>query len=119
MARGFLTATALTATTMLTVAGCGEHGLFGEIHTVSVEVTGTGGHADEVTAVGIGVDGPQRDVALPWKVSTKSEFLPTSVKTTPAKGQTLTCRIVVDGKVVVTATSRPGAPVACSKDKLD
>lgn len=118
MVRNLLTATALAAT-MLAAAGCGSgHGLFGEIHTTSVEVTGTGGPAVEVTAIGVGVDGPQRNVALPWKASTESEFIPTSVKATPAEGQTLTCRIVVDKKVVATATGQPGAPVECSRDKL-
>jgi hypothetical protein len=113
-------AVALAASTLLLATGCGSgRGIFGEIHTVSVEVTGTGAQASEVTYRLSASDGTERDVTLPWKKATESEFVPVSVTATPAAGTTVTCRIVVDGTEVATATSTAGTPAECRKDKVD
>jgi hypothetical protein len=111
-------ALALSATFLATGCGSGR-GLFGEIHTMSVEVTGTGGRASEVTYRLSTDDGTERDVVLPWKKSADSEFLPVNIRATPAAGTTVTCRIVVDGRELASATGTGGAPADCSRDRLD
>jgi hypothetical protein len=110
----------LAAATLLVVTGCGNgQGIFGEIYTVAVEVTGTGTQATEVTYHLPADGGTERDVPLPWKKETRSEFLPVKITAKPAAGATVTCRIVVNGKEVTTVTSLPGAPAECSKEKVD
>jgi hypothetical protein len=112
-------AVALAATTMLLTAGCGSgRGIFGEIHDVSIEVTGTGGPATEVTYRLPSGDGSERNVRLPWTKSAASEFFPVTVRVVPAPGATVTCRIVVDGREVSSAAGR-ASTVGCSKERLD
>ena len=114
-----VTAGVLAGTTLFLTTGCGSGtGIFGEIHTVSVEVSGSG-QASEVTYKLSTDQGTERDVALPWKKETRSEFLPVSVTASGANDAAVTCRIVVDGTEVATATSTPGAPATCSKEEVD
>jgi hypothetical protein len=104
---------------LILATGCGSgSGIFGEIHTISVEVTGTS-QASEVKYNLSASVGTERDVALPWKKETRSEFVPTSVTATGANGAPVTCRIVVDGKEVATATSTATSPATCSKEEVD
>jgi hypothetical protein len=114
-----LAALTAAAATVFVAAGCGSgQGLFGEIHSVKAEVTGTG-HASEVTYRLFGYEGTDRNVALPWKKDGgRSEFTPVSVTVTPADGATVSCRLFVDGKQVAAATGTPGAPATCSKEKV-
>jgi hypothetical protein len=108
----------LAASVLLVTAGCGNgHGLFGELHHTTVEVTGTGGPAIEVEAQGVA--DAEKNVNLPWKKSAEGEFIPVRVMVKPAKGGTATCRILIDNKEVAKATSNGDAPVECVKDKLD
>jgi hypothetical protein len=117
-ARAFA-AIALAASTALLTAGCGSgRGIFGEIHDVSIEVTGTGGPATEVTYRLPSDGGTEQNVKLPWTKSAASEFFPVTIRVVPAPGATVACRIVVDGKEVSTATGGTSA-VECSKEKLD
>jgi hypothetical protein len=107
------------AATLFLATGCGSgQGIFGEIHTITVEVSGTG-HASEVTYDLPGFQGTDRDVALPWKKDGRSEFTPVKITAKPADGAAVSCRIVVDGKEVASATSTPGAPAECSKEKVN
>ena len=112
-------AIAVGAATMFLASGCGNgQGIFGEIHSVKAEVTGTG-QASEVTYRLFGYQGTDRNVALPWKKDGgRSEFTPVSVTVTPADGATVSCRLFVDGKQVAAATGTPGAPATCSKEKV-
>jgi hypothetical protein len=113
-------AVVLAASTLLLATGCGSgRGIFGEIHMVSLEVTGTGGQAGEVTYQLPADDGTERAVALPWKKSADSEFAPVSVTAVPAPGASVTCRIVLDGTEVAKATGTGGTPATCRKDKID
>jgi hypothetical protein len=113
-----LTAGVVAASVLLVTAGCGSgHGFLGELHHVTVEVTGTGGPAIDVEAQGVAE--PEKNVNLPWKKSAEGEFIPVRVKVTPAKGGTATCRILIDNKEVAKATSNGDAPVECVKEKLD
>jgi hypothetical protein len=111
----------LAASTMLLVSGCGSGGgLFGELHDISLEVTGTPGPASEVTYNSGHVEETMQNVMLPWKYSNTQEFLSQSVRAKPAKGGTVTCRIVIDGQEAAAATSTTAdAPVECKKDKID
>jgi hypothetical protein len=112
-------AAVLSGLTLALATGCGSgSGIFGEIHTVSVEVNGAG-QASEVKYKLTTTEDTERNVALPWKKDTRSEFAPVSVAASGANGAPVTCRIVVDGKEVARATSTGTAPATCSKEKLD
>jgi hypothetical protein len=112
-------AAAFGAAALFLANGCGSgRGIFGEIHTVSVEVTGTGAQASELTYQLPANDGTGRDVALPWKKSAESEFVPVSIVASAPAGTTVTCRIVLDGTAVATATSTPGRPAVCRRDRV-
>jgi hypothetical protein len=118
--RNTFAAVAFGAATLFLANGCGSgRGIFGEIHTMSVEVTGTGAQASELTYHLLSNDGTERAVALPWKQSAEGEFVPVSVTASAPAGTTVTCRIVVDGKAVATAASTPGMPAECRRDKVD
>jgi hypothetical protein len=113
-------AVAVALTTLFLATGCGSgRGFFGEIHTVSVEVTGTGARASEITFTLPATDGTERDVSLPWKKATDSEFVPVRIRAVPAPGTTVTCRIVVDRREVTAATGTAGAPAECRRDRLE
>ena len=117
--KGF-SAIAVAASALFLTTGCGDgRGIFGEIHTVSLEVTGSGGSASEVTYHLATNDGTERNVGLPWTKSSESEFVPVRVRAVPAPGGTVACRIVVDGTEVSSATSTAGAPAECGKERLD
>jgi hypothetical protein len=112
-------AAGLAGLTMILATACGSgSGIFGEIHNVSVEVAGAG-QASDVKYTLVTVHGSEPNVALPWKKETRSEFAPTSVTATGANGAPVTCRILVDGKEVATATSTATAPAVCSKEEVD
>ena len=113
-------AVALAVSTLLLATGCGDgRGVFGEIHTVSLEVTGSGGQASEVTYRLPAGNGTEQNVTLPWKKSSESEFVPVGVRAVPAPGSTVTCRILVDGAEVSSTTSTADAPAVCDKARLD
>src|SRR4029453_6893282 len=93
--RNTFAAVAFGAATLFLANGCGSRrGIFGEIHTMSVEVTGTGAKASELTYHLLSNDGTERAVALPWKQSAEGEFVPVSVTASAPAGTTVTCRIV-------------------------
>jgi hypothetical protein len=114
-----ITAVALAAATLSLATGCGSgSGIFGEIHTVSIQVTGTGARASEIAYKLSTKKDTERDTPLPWKKEARSEFVPVSVTATPVEGGTVTCHIVVDGKDVATNTGAPGAAAECHLDKV-
>ena len=98
---------------LLATAGCA---LLGQDHEVTFEVTGAGGPAGQVE---YWIPGDRdahtvKNVALPWKTETTTEFGIMTVKATPTKGA-LTCRILADGREITKVVGKEGEQIVCSK----
>lgn len=88
---------------------------------VTYRVTGTGGEAGTITYQVNGNTTQDSQVALPWAKDTEvTGYLKFAsvIASLPYDGSgSITCQVLVDGKVVVENTATgPGASASCSKD---